>query len=112
MLRRAEDGNFGMLRADRAVKSTKFIPLVLYAAAAALVAEVLLALGTQAEHGAPVTGLEAVCDLFFLPGLFLAMVFMCSLPVTHVLMYGGAFIELFALFFFGFWMVRRLRKGD
>ena len=104
--------NIGTLRADHAVKSAKFIPLVLFAAAAALVAEVMLALGTHAEPGAPVTGVEAVCDLFFVPGMFLAMVFMCSLPVTHVLMYGGAFIELFALFFFGSWMVRRLRKGD
>jgi hypothetical protein len=85
---------------------------MLCAAAAALVAELLLASGTHAEHGAPVTGLEAVCDLFFLPGLFLAMVFMCSLPATHVLMYGGAFIELFVLFFCGFWMVRRWRRGD
>jgi len=79
-------------------------------AAAAIVAEVLLAYGTYAEHGAPVTNIEAFCDLFFLPGLFLAMVFMCSMPVTHVLMYGGAFIELFVLFFIIFSVVQRLWK--
>ena len=96
------------------MKNRRLIFLVLCAAAAAIVAEALLdyGSGTYAEHGSPTTKLELFCDMFFVPGLFLAMVFMCSLPATHILMYGVAFILLFISFLIAFSFVSRLRRRD
>lgn len=80
--------------------------------AAAIVTAAFVAYGQHIEHGAPVTGIEFLADLFFLPGLFLSAVFMLSLPATHVLMYGGAFVELFVLFWIVYLAVGHLwRRG-
>ena len=96
------------------MKNRRLIFLVLCATAVAIIAEVLLDYGssTHAKHGSPATNLEFFCDMFFVPGLFFAMVFMCSLPATHILMYGVAFIVLFILFLVAFSLVSRQQKRD
>lgn len=85
---------------------------MLCAVAAAIVTAGFVAYGNHIEHGAPVTVIEFLSDLFFLPGLFLSAVFMLSLPATHVLMYGGAFVELLVLFWVVFLAVRHLWRRD
>jgi len=94
------------------MKKSSFLPLAFCVVAAAIVTEGFVVYGKHIQHGAPVTAIEAVSGLFFLPGLFLSAVFMLSLPATHVFMYGGAFIELFVLFWIIFMVVRRLWRRD
>ena len=90
------------------MKKTRFPALVLCAVTAAIVTGGFVAYGRHIPHGAPVTVIEFISDLFFLPGLFLSAVFMLSLPATHILMYGGALVELFILFWILFLVVRHL----
>jgi len=94
------------------MKKISFLALVLCAVTAAIVTGGFVAYGRHIQHGAPVTAIEFLSDLFFLPGLFLSSVFMLSSPVTHILMYGGAFVELFILFWIVILVVKRLWRRD
>jgi hypothetical protein len=94
------------------MKKPGFLALALCAVVAAIVTGAFVVYGRHIQHGAPATAIEFLVDLFFLPGLFLSAVFMLSMPATLVLMHGGAFLELFVLFWIIVLVVKRLRRRD